>query len=96
MVDCGLLRLPLIMHYKNGRKAQIGDQVVGKDSYGNLLAGILVKIHPGTQTCNGVLLPTAAINNGSYITLAEVVHLDDAVFPCPGESEGRDVVCKAG
>jgi len=50
------------MHYANGREAKVGDLVVGtayntsvKGAHGpqkKVLAGVLVKAHPGSDTCN--------------------------------------------
>ena len=40
------------MHYANGKLAQVGDQVVGKDVSGNAVAGYVVKVYPEASTCN--------------------------------------------
>lgn len=41
------------MHYKNGRAAKVGDPVVGTVyNTPGIIAGILLGITPGTDTCN--------------------------------------------
>ena len=60
------------MHYKNGREAKAGDQVVNL-TYG--FSGILHSTTAQNTTCNGRL---AAINqNDPYVTIGECLHMDD-------------------
>ena len=40
------------MHYSNGREAQAGDHVVGKDANSNIIAGTVVGGTAGSDTCN--------------------------------------------
>ena len=40
------------MHYSNGREAQAGDHVVGKDTNSNIIAGTVVGGTTGSDTCN--------------------------------------------
>ena len=41
------------MHYKNGREAKVGDEVIGTTyNRKGVQVGILVGITPGTETCN--------------------------------------------
>jgi hypothetical protein len=65
------------MHYKNGRDAKVGDQIVGRDLSGIAVAGIVIRVMPESDSCNlqvaitGVPLWT--------ITASECLHVDDAV-----------------
>lgn len=60
------------MHYKNGRKAVAGDNVVAlNDGF----CGILYNTSASSDTCNGRL---AAIKSSDpYISLKECLHVDD-------------------
>ena len=49
------------MHYKNGREAKLGDRVVGRDSYNNLVTGTVVQIMPGATSCNALIRGTQVI-----------------------------------
>ena len=63
------------MHYKNGREAKVGDQIIGKDSSGQSVAGTLVKTTAGSTTCNGQIVP---FNSPTWtVTLGECLHADD-------------------
>jgi hypothetical protein len=65
------------MHYKNGREAKVGDKVVGKDSLGSPVAGVLVSAHAQSTTCNGQIVPFNSPTWG--VTLGDCLHVDD--FP---------------
>jgi len=66
------------MHYKNGREAKIGDKILGKDSRGNPVAGVLVSASPGSTTCNGQIVP---FNSLTYcVTLGDCLHAEDFDF----------------
>ncbi|MDR3459567.1 MAG: hypothetical protein P4N60_19225 [Verrucomicrobiae bacterium] len=39
------------MHFKNGREAKLGDQVIGRIS-GNVIAGTIVALFPAATSCN--------------------------------------------
>lgn len=67
------------MHYQNGREAQIGDHVVGRDSGGNPVAGILIRVNPATQTCDGQVVSLQAPTY--YVTIKDLLHVDDAIPP---------------
>jgi hypothetical protein len=67
------------MHYKNGREAKIGDMVIGLDTSGNPVAGILVRANAQSTTCNGYILPTQAVHNTQLVTLGQTMHADDAI-----------------
>jgi hypothetical protein len=67
------------MHYKNGREAKIGDKVVGKDSSGNPVAGVLTSAHAQSTTCNGQIVP---FNSPTWcVTLGDCLHVDDLTGP---------------
>jgi hypothetical protein len=69
------------MHYKNGREAKLGDQIMGKDSSGNPIAGVLVSGYPGSDTCNGYVIPTNVVyQNQQVVTLGDCLHVEDVDF----------------
>lgn len=76
------------MHYKNGREAKVGDQVVSKDSYGNASGGILVRADPNSPTCNAQILPNNQLWKLPGINISDCLHVDDA-FPAPVASETK-------
>ncbi|MGD0278102.1 MAG: hypothetical protein ABSC11_02220 [Smithella sp.] len=60
------------MHYKNGRKAKAGDQVVCTATG---FSGILFNVNAKATSCNGQL---AQIVTGTpYVTLNQCLHIDD-------------------
>ncbi|OQA09457.1 MAG: hypothetical protein BWY66_00556 [bacterium ADurb.Bin374] len=65
------------MHYKNGREAKAGDQIVGRDYDGSVLAGVLVGPNPASDTCNGRLISSSLVNSAPLISLKDFVHADD-------------------
>lgn len=60
------------MHYKNGRQAHHGDEVVNL-STGQ--TGIIYAIQTLATTCNARLAVKA--DNNPYVTLGDCVHIDD-------------------
>jgi hypothetical protein len=63
------------MHYKNGREAKVGDRIVGVDSSGHPVAGVLVEANAGSTTCNGNVVP---FNSPTWcITLGDCLHVED-------------------
>lgn len=63
------------MHYANGKKAKVGDKIVGKDTSGNPLGGIVVDTMQGTDTCNlNVVLAGAQVY---AVTSGECLLVDD-------------------
>lgn len=65
------------MHYKNGREAKAGDQIVGRSFDGTVVAGVLVSPSSGSDTCNGRLIEASVINSAPFINLKDFVHADD-------------------
>lgn len=74
------------MHYKNGREAKDGDFVVGK-AYtgpvgGQTVAGVVTKLNPGCQTCNGLLvIPVFGGTQVHSVTIGDLLHAEDALDP---------------
>lgn len=64
------------MHYKNGREAKLGDNVISLELNDDRpVAGVLHKVYPGADACNGKII---ASNGHSYmVTLGNCLHLDD-------------------
>ena len=67
--------MELIMHYKNGREARNGDQIL-MISGNETIAGILYGAVAGNDTCNGYI---ARMQPGRdhYANLSECLHIDD-------------------
>lgn len=63
------------MHYKNGRVAKNGDQVVSIPTYGPVRSGILYGAVAGNDTCNGNLAQPSP--NDPIANLSECLHVDD-------------------
>lgn len=66
------------MHYRNGREAKEGDQIVGKDTNGKAVGGVLVNVNAQSTTCNGNVIPPNILWNLPLVTLSECLHVDDA------------------
>jgi hypothetical protein len=63
------------MHYRNGREAKNGDQIVSLGSDGKVLGvGILYNAVAGNDYCNGSL---ALIPGPAYACLVDALHVDD-------------------
>ncbi len=61
------------MHYKNGRLAKQGDQIVQVQN-GNA-AGIVHTVNAGSTTCNARVATTTP--NDPWVTLGDCLHVDD-------------------
>jgi hypothetical protein len=70
------------MHYSNGREAKDGDFVIGKAYTGSgpqVVAGVITKLNPGCQTCNGLLvIPVFGGTQVHSATIGELMHAEDA------------------
>ena len=75
------------MHYKNGRKAEIGDKVVGANQYGEVVAGTLVSAQANSTTCNGQIVPFSSPT--WCVTIGDCLHAED--FAKPKEAEAPAV-----
>lgn len=65
------------MHYSNGREVNLGDPVIGRDWQGLPVAGVVVKVNPGSETCNMTIAPVSTLLQNQ--TCKEFLHLDDAL-----------------
>ena len=36
------------MHYRNGKEAKVGDKVIHRDMYGNIMTGRVIELNPGS------------------------------------------------
>lgn len=63
------------MHYKNGREAKLGDQIVMSDKHGNFVAGTVIRITAGATSCNAQLVPPGTTTQ--YVTLGDCLHVED-------------------
>ena len=63
------------MHYKNGKEAHEGDSVLGETfkGSGDILAGKLYNLQPGSETCNAHL--ASPIMGGTGVTCVTVNEL---------------------
>ncbi len=64
------------MHYRNGREAKNGDQIVQINHNGTRISavGILHDAQPGSDYCNGNIAPTATSKDAC---LCDCLHIDD-------------------
>lgn len=76
------------MHYKNGREAKVGDQIVGKDSNGNAIGGTLINANAQSTTCNGYVMPASETYKQSLVTLSDCLHIDDVFSPAETPDRG--------
>jgi hypothetical protein len=67
------------MHYRNGREAKNGDQIVQIGGYGTgaqvVAVGVLHGATPGNDFCNGNIAPIQ--NPVTSACLADCIHIDD-------------------
>ena len=75
------------MHYKNGREAKAGDQVIGVNVSGEPVAGTLVDLRAETDTCNGNVILTGAPKH--CVSIKNCLHVDDVLaanVPAPAKA----------
>jgi hypothetical protein len=64
------------MHYRNGREAKNGDQLVQIGSDGKITAvGVLYGATPGNDYCNGTIAPTQ--NPQACACMCDCLHIED-------------------
>ena len=63
------------MHYKNGRDAKNGDQVVMANHGTVAVSGILHGAIAGIDACNGSIRQVNGVDH--YANLSECVHIED-------------------
>jgi len=67
------------MHYRNGREAKNGDEIIQFDSDGRANAvGVLIRAQPGNDYCNGTI---ANETTKSFVgaCMCDCLHMDDLV-----------------
>ena len=65
------------MHYRNGREAKNGDEIVQINSNGKVTdAGVLIRAVPGNDYCNGII---ANNKSQSFVgaCVCDCLHVDD-------------------
>jgi len=65
------------MHYRNGREAKNGDEIIQLNSKGQITdAGVLIRAVPGNDFCNGVI---ANDRSQSFVgaCMCDCLHVDD-------------------
>lgn len=65
------------MHYRNGREAHNGDEIVQLNEKGQINAvGVLIKAVPGNDYCNGII---ANDNTKSFVgaCMCDCLHMED-------------------
>jgi hypothetical protein len=67
----------LNMHYKNGREAKVGDQIVAKNYNGTPAIEVVVAVSTANNTCNLTTIPLTS--NTFSRTASEALHVDDAI-----------------
>lgn len=68
------------MHYKNGREAKPGDQVVSPSWDGKTFhSGYLVAPNAQSQSCNARLVPTQLVDQAMLVTIGQCLHVEDAI-----------------
>ena len=63
------------MHYRNGREAKNGDQVVQLEGGKVVAVGVLYGATPGNDYCNGQIAPTQP--TGICACICDCLHVDD-------------------
>lgn len=63
------------MHYRNGREAKNGDQIVQLNGGKIVASGVLHSATPGNDYCNGYIAPIQAANTMACI--CDCLHVDD-------------------
>lgn len=65
------------MHYRNGREAKNGDEIVQVNEKGQITdAGVLIRATPGNDYCNGII---ANDKTKSFVgaCMCDCLHVDD-------------------
>ena len=65
------------MHYKNGREAKVGDQIVAKNYNGTHAIEVVIAASAGSATCNLETIPL--LQNSNSRTASECLRVDDAI-----------------
>lgn len=65
------------MHYRNGREAKNGDEIVQLNEKGQVTdSGVLIRAQPGNDYCNGII---ANDRSKSFVgaCMVDCLHVDD-------------------
>lgn len=65
------------MHYKNGREAKIGDEIVVRNWNGQRYTAVVVA-RPTPHSCDLLVVPLP-INNGFTVNGRECLHVEDGI-----------------
>lgn len=63
------------MHYRNGREAKNGDEIVQIENGKIKAVGVLHSAQPGNDYCNGGIAPITIMPTGAC--LVDCIHADD-------------------
>lgn len=63
------------MHYRNGREAKNGDEIVKLEGGKIVASGVLYGATPGNDYCNGHIAPTQPPKD--YACMCDCLHVDD-------------------
>jgi hypothetical protein len=63
------------MHYRNGREAKNGDQIVKLEGGKVIAAGVLYNAIPGNDYCNGNIAPFQSQKEGAC--MVDCLHIED-------------------
>lgn len=67
------------MHYKNGREAKEGDNVIAPSYTGGLKAGVLFNLQAACTSCNATLAsPVPGSVYQECVTVGDCLHIEDA------------------
>lgn len=65
------------MHYRNGREAKNGDEIIQIDGGGKITdVGVLIRAQPGNDYCNGIIANDRT-KSFSGACLCDCLHVDD-------------------
>lgn len=67
-------------HYKNGRRAKVGDKVFGKNEYGAVYCGTVLSIYEKSDSCNLIVVPPGVVTLS--VTAKEVLNIEDVSMDC--------------
>ena len=63
------------MHYRNGREAHNGDQIVSLVGGKIIAFGVLHSATPGNDYCNGLIAPVQSAKEGAC--MVDCLHIED-------------------
>lgn len=82
------------MHYRNGREAKNGDEIVQINERGQIThVGVLMRAIPGNDYCNGIIADDRT-KSFSGACLCDCLHMDDIASMLAQKGVDRRVVNK--